>query len=191
MSAGIGEDVDWAERTVGAGGASELPKPLSWTALPEDWGRFSPTAVPLPKPVLATTPATPFAPPLPFPCPPPEGKSKDPTPAMFTAFPWSDFVGSPLGSPKPPVCTWDEAIATVGTAEVPVENVFVLTTLGIGGGELIGRGSDFRGAMLTVGAGASSIFMAFGCGAGSRNAVSGGTRAAAERAFGSCRKGWA
>src|SRR5260370_9065846 len=60
-------------------------------------------------------------------------------------------AGTPLGSPKPPVCTFDGAAAMVGVAELPVENTFVLTGgLGIMG-FTSGR-SSFLAASVTLGA---------------------------------------
>ncbi len=77
----------------------------------------------------------------------------------------------------------------VGAAELPVEKTFVATTLGITGAGLDGSGSNFLGAMRTVGAGDSSIFTAFGCGAGSRKAVAGGSRFATNMGLGRGRTG--
>jgi hypothetical protein len=77
----------------------------------------------------------------------------------------------------------------VGVAELPVENTFVFTTLGIGGAELGGSESNFLAVMLTVGAGASSILAAFGFGAGRRKALAGGSISATNTGLGSCRNG--
>src|SRR6266852_4411069 len=143
-------------------------------------GRLSAVAVPLPNPELTTTPGTPLAPPVPLPYPGPEGRSKLPRAAMLAGLPWPALAGIPFGSPKPPVCTCVGARAVVGVAELPVENTLVFTAcLGITGAELRGSGSSFLGAMLTVGAGASSNFTGvFGCGAGRRKALGGGSRLA-------------
>src|SRR5258708_38025450 len=99
---------------------------------------------------------------------------------MLPGWPWPGWAGIPFGSRKPAVCTWGGARAVVGVAELPVENTLILTAcLGITGAELRGSGSSFLGAMLTVGAGASSIFTGvFGCGAGRRSAFVGGSRLA-------------
>jgi hypothetical protein len=45
---------------------------------------------------------------------------------MFAGLPLLfGFAGTPLGSPKPPVCTFCGAAAMVGVAELPVENTLV------------------------------------------------------------------
>src|SRR5258708_31131436 len=99
---------------------------------------------------------------------------------MLPGWPWRAWAGIPFGWRKPAVCTCEGARAVVGVAELPVENTLILTAcLGITGAELRGSGSSFLGAMLTVGAGASSTFTrAFGCGAGRRSAFAGGSRLA-------------
>src|ERR1700716_3493236 len=54
---------------------------------------------------------------------------------MFTALPSLALAGTPLGSPKPPVCTLCGARAIVGAAELPVENTLVLPScFGMTGG---------------------------------------------------------
>jgi hypothetical protein len=108
---------------------------------------------------------------------------------MLTGFPWFALAGSPLGSPKPPVWTWDGARAMVGAAELPVENTFVATPLGIAGAGLGGSGSSFLAAILTFGAEGSSTFTALGWGAGSRKALTGGSTFATNTGFGSGRTG--
>jgi hypothetical protein len=50
----------------------------------------------------------------------------------------------------------------VGAAELPVENTFVATPLGIAGAGLGGSGSSFLAAILTLGAEGSSTFTALG-----------------------------
>src|ERR1700730_4623536 len=113
---------------------------------------------------------------------------------MLTGLPWPALAGIPFGSPKPPVCTWEGARAVVAVAELPVENTLVFTAcLGITGAELSGSGSSFLSATFTVGALVSSIFIfgAFGCGAGSRSALVGGSTLAMTTGFkwlGGC--GW-
>src|SRR5579862_8053273 len=106
---------------------------------------MSPVAVPLPKPVLITTPRVPLLPPLPLPYPPPDGRSKDPRAAILTAFPGVPLAGIPFGSPKPPVWTCEAGRATLGVAELPVEKTLVATILGTTGAGLLGSGSSLRG----------------------------------------------
>ncbi len=79
----------------------------------------------------------------------------------------------------------------VGVAELPVENTLVFTAcLGMTGAELGGSGSNFLGAMLTVGAASSSTFTGtFGVGAGRRNALAGGSSSAMNVGFGNSRNG--
>ena len=73
---------------------------------------------------------------------------------MFTGFPSLARAGTPLGSPNPPVCTWDGALAMVCGAELPVENTLVFTNCrGMTGLFASGIGSSFLDAILTVGAG--------------------------------------
>jgi hypothetical protein len=81
--------------------------------------------------------------------------------------------------------------AIVGAAELPVENTFVFTAcFGIMGAGLIGIGSSFLGAMLTVGAASSTTLAgAFGCWAGSRRALMGGSRLAMKTGLGNWRNG--
>src|SRR6266567_7384495 len=74
--------------TVGGAGTSASPKP-AWRTVPRgEEGCASPVATPFPKPVLATTPRTPLAPPVPLPYPGPAGKSNEPS--------WAIFAGLPL-----------------------------------------------------------------------------------------------
>src|SRR4029077_10867259 len=85
---------------------------------------------------------------------------------MFTGLPLLARAGTPLGSPNPPVCTWDGALAIVGAAELPVENTLVFTNcLGMTGLFASGSGSSLLDAILTDGAGRSST-LGFGSGAG-------------------------
>ena len=58
-------------------------------------------------------------------------------------------AGTPLGSPKPPVCTFCGAALMVCGAELPVENTLVCTIrLGIAGA-LVAEGSGLEAAILT------------------------------------------
>src|SRR5260370_40027348 len=85
---------------------------------------------------------------------------------MFTGFPLLAGAGTPLGSPKAAVCTWDGALAIVGVAELPGENTFVFTSCrGMTGLSVSGSGSSFLDAILTDGAGTSST-LGFGSAAG-------------------------
>src|SRR6202049_2380391 len=99
------------------------PNPeLCTPALPRPLLRPSPcpgVATPLPKSALATVPLIPFAPPDPLPCPGPAGISNDPVGAAYNFAPCLPVPGKPLGSPKPPVCTFATATLTVGFAELP------------------------------------------------------------------------
>ena len=118
------------ERTCCAREVSASPKPPC-RILPRDaetLPELSPVATPSPNPALEMTPFLPFAPPVPLPAPPPDGKSNDPTCAIVTGFPWVSAAGTPLGSPNPPVCTFCGAAAIVGGAELPVENTLVRTS---------------------------------------------------------------
>src|SRR5579863_1858697 len=148
---------------VGGAGTSALPNPACRTT-PRGIGRESPMATPLPNPELTTTPRAPLAPPVPFPEPGPEGRSNEPSWAMVIGFPWLALAGTPLGSPKPPVCTFAAASAVVGVAELPVEKTLVFTgargITGLGDG---GRASNFLTATTTSGAGVSSTLI-FGFG---------------------------
>src|SRR5579864_4143341 len=145
-------------------------------------------ATPLPKPPLAITPRAPLAPPVPLPYPGPAGRSNEPSCAMFTGLPPVSLAGIPLGSPKPPVCTFSGArVAIVGVAELPVEKTLVLIVLGITG-LAAGSGSSFLAAILTCGAAVSSLIaFGFGVGAGTRNASGAGSTLAATVNLGSVR----
>src|SRR5215469_12213125 len=91
--------------TVGGAGTSADWKPAGCTAPREADTRplLSPIATPLPNPALATTPRTPFAPPVPFPEPGPDGRSKEPKAPILIALPLVSLAGTPFGSPNPPV----------------------------------------------------------------------------------------
>src|SRR5438046_4828547 len=91
--------------TVGGAGTSASPNPACRTAARGGDALELPVAMPLPNPVLATTPRAPLAPPVPLPDPGPVGMSNPPACAMFTARVCVVLAGMPLGSPKPPVCT--------------------------------------------------------------------------------------
>src|ERR1051325_9985290 len=79
------------------------PKPpcLGLPGHDETLPELSPVATPSPNSALEMTPFLPFAPPVPLPAPPPDGKSNDPTCAIVTGFPWVSAAGRPLGSPNP------------------------------------------------------------------------------------------
>src|SRR5450432_386070 len=114
----------------------------------------------------------PFSPAVPFPEPPPFGKSNDPTLAIFTAALLLLFlVGMPFGSPKPPVWTLSGARAMVGGAELPVVKSPVLTkAFGIFGGGMSMTGR--LEATSILGAATSSSTLGFGMiGAGIFSAV--------------------
>ena len=98
------------------------PKPPVETALPVPLLRpspFPPLAMPFPKSALATVPLIPFAPPDPLPCPEPTGMSNEPACAAYSLAPCLPVPCRPLGSPKPPVCTFCTATFTVGATELP------------------------------------------------------------------------
>src|SRR5215470_15463269 len=143
-------------RTVCPAATSASPNPACRTTpLPRDElirQLPSPVATPFPNPVLATTPRTPFAPPVPLPYPGPAGRSKDPSCAMLAGLPFElACAGTPFGSPKPPVCTFCGAAAIVGVAELPVENTLVCTRRRGIAGALCGR-LGLLGATSTLGA---------------------------------------
>ena len=60
------------------------------------------------------------------------GKSNDPAWPILTAPPRFSLAGTPLGSPNPPVWIAAAGLVVVGMTELPVEKVFVATTLGAG-----------------------------------------------------------
>src|SRR5262249_29602280 len=125
---------------------------------------FAAGAVPLPNPVLATTPRAPFAPPVPFPAPGPTGKSNEPRLAMFDGLSRRPTPRAPLGSPKPPVCTCCAGRFTVAFAAGGSSNTFVLTTA-LGGGA--GAGAGAGAGRIGFGAGfGSSAISGFGSGFG-------------------------
>src|SRR5438132_56864 len=76
-------------------------------------------AVPLPKPVLATVPRIPLSPPVPFPYPGPPGNAGEPRRLTLVALFGSPLPATPLGSPKPPVCTLFTGATTVAGAALP------------------------------------------------------------------------
>ena len=84
--------------------------------------------------------------------PGPVGKSNDPAGAMFTGWALLSRAGTPLGSPKPPVCTFFGASAMVGTAELPVENTWVFTSCFGITGAMGGSGTGLVAAISTLGA---------------------------------------
>src|SRR5271165_690475 len=92
---------------------------------------------------------------------------------MFTALVWVVLAGTPLGSPKPPVCTCCGGRSIVCGAELPVENKLVRTScFGMTGAVETGKRSGFLSAIFTSGAGVSSAFgLGRGCGAARRNAA--------------------
>src|SRR5882762_324772 len=95
-----------------------------WSAKPVDCsaprlGAGGGFAVPLPKPVLATVPRIPLAPPVPLPYPGPPGNAGEPRRLTFVALFGSPLPGTPLGSPKPPVCTLFTGSTTVAGAALP------------------------------------------------------------------------
>src|SRR5229473_4095706 len=77
-------------------------------------------ATPFPNPVLATVPRTPLSPPVPFPYPGPPGNAGEPSRFTFVVLLGLPLPGSPLGSPKPPVCTLFTGRFTVAGAALPV-----------------------------------------------------------------------
>src|ERR1700720_254636 len=85
-------------------------------------------AVPFPKPVLATVPRTPFAPPVPFPYPSPPGNAGEPKRLILVVLFGFPLPGKPLGSPNPPVCTLLTGALTVAGAALPVFRLFTLTS---------------------------------------------------------------
>src|SRR5260221_10131472 len=111
---------------------------------------------------------------------------------MFTALPGLALAATPLGSPKPPVCTFCGARATVCGAELPVEKTLVLTAcLGITGALVGGRFSSLRSAIFTSGTDVSSTTFGFGRGRGADrcNCAGGGSKFATTTRFGRCRCG--
>src|SRR6478672_10513947 len=135
-----------------------MPLPRDVFTLP----LLSPVATPLPNPALAITPRTPFAPPVPLPEPGPVGKSNEPAWAMLTGRLLFSRAGTPLGSPKPPVCTFLGASAIVGRAELPVENTWVFTNCFGITGALGGRVTGLMAAISTFGATGTSSGAVFG-----------------------------
>ena len=105
----------------------ELKPEVCTPALPRPLLRPSPwpaVATPLPKSALATVPLIPFAPPEPLPCPGPTGMSNEPA-ADAISLPLGLPLAlgfSPLGSPKPPVCTFSIGAFTVGATELPAKS---------------------------------------------------------------------
>src|SRR5258708_40134060 len=95
------------------------PKPDCCTV---PWLPWPPVATPEPKSQLATVPLTPLAPPDPLPCPGPTGMSNDPICAATNLAPALPSPLSPLGSPKPPVCTFSIGLLTVGCAALPAKD---------------------------------------------------------------------
>src|SRR5262245_40811947 len=79
------------------------------------------------------------------------------------------FAGTPLGSPKPPVCTFCGAAAMVGVAELPVENTLVCTSRRGIAGAVCGR-FGLLAAISTLRDWVSSttVGRGFGGGAGNR-----------------------
>jgi len=90
-----------------------------WTAARRAWRLAEDSPVPLPKPVLATVPRIPLSPPVPLPYPGPPGNAGEPSRLTLVALFGSPLPAIPLGSPKPPVCTWFHRATTVAAAALP------------------------------------------------------------------------
>ena len=119
-------------------------------------------AMPLPKPVLATVPRAPLSPPVPFPYPGPPGSAGGPRRLTFVDLLGLPLPGSPLGSPKPPVCTLLSGRFTVAGAALPVLAARLLTftsSLGrLGWFVGVSLACSKTGVVLISGALASSFF---------------------------------
>ena len=120
--------------------------------------------MPLPKPLLATTPRMPRVPPRPLPTPPPAGRSKEPMAAACS--PGFELVpATPLGSPNPPVCTACAGAFTVAIAELPEKPAVSTFIAGLPRGAAGCEASNVPTATIGFGAGAGITGAdATGCG---------------------------
>src|SRR5579885_1637488 len=116
---------EWWAGAVGAALAAMSPKPPACTPPPGPLLGVE-VAMPLPNPALATTATAPRFPPVPLPVPEPVGRSNDPTCASLLLSSPLGLGTTPLGSPKPPVCTFATGREELGLALDPVENIPVV-----------------------------------------------------------------